>query len=265
MKKFLLFILIVVFSSNIVFASDENLGFRGPLNYIQCKVLEYVISREVKEFTGGYIKVKVDSYGAKALRNGIFKSVALEGRNLNIDGMNISKFSADTITENNRLDVSDYNNLRLITDILAEYTAELTNEDINTIINSKEYKNEIALINKKLSPFLRIYNTSIYSENNRLHIKLWLASDIIGSTFTVSMSTDIYSDGYKAGLNDIKFSKKVKIGISDSVLTVVETLNPINFVIKELDDAKISTSVKSINIVDDKIQISGIIKIYKDR
>ncbi len=264
MKKFFIIILLFVFSNNIVFAGDENLGFRGPLNFAQCKILEHVVSCEIHKIMGGRARVRFVSYGAKALRRGIFKSAAMKGKDFNLDGINISKINIETITENNRLDVSDLNNVKLITDILAKYTAEITNDDIKTIIASRPYQNEIARINKRLAPFIRIYNSDVYCRNNRLFIKLFLASDLIGSKFTVSISTDIYSDGYKTGFDDIKLNKKLQMGLSDKIIEFIDALNPVNFVVKELDDAKISTTVRSINIVDDKIQISGIIKIYKD-
>ena len=264
MKKFISILLLFVLGSNTVFARDENLGFRGPLNFAQCKMLEHVVTCEIQKFMGGRAKVRFVSYGAKALRRGIFKSARMKGKDFNLDGINISRINIETITENNRLDINDLNNVKLITDILAKYTAEIDNDDIKTIIASKVYQNEISRINKKLAPFLRINNSDIYCKNNRLFIKLYFTSDLIGTSFAVSVSTDIYSDGYKTGFNDIKLSKKIQMGLSDKIIEFIDVLNPVNFVVRELDDAKISTTVKSINIVDDKIQISGIIKIYKD-
>ena len=265
MKKLLSLIFVIFIFANVSFAYDEDLGFRGPLNFIQCQVLEYVFAREIHKTIGGNVNIKLTSYGAKALRNGIFKDAVLDGKNLNIDGISISRLHAKTLTENNRLDISDLQHIKLITDILAEYYAELTNEDINTILKSEEYQAEINKINTKLSPFLKIYNTNIYSENNMLYIKLWVTSDLLGTSFVIKVSTDIYSEGYKTGLNNIQFSKKLKLGISDKLLEFLDKLNPVNFVIKVLENAKISTNVKSINIIDDKIQISGIIKLYKDK
>ena len=73
MKKLFVFIFFVLFSILPVFADSKEFGFRGPLNYFQSKVLEKIISTEVKKVVGGNITTDIRSYGAKALRNGIFK------------------------------------------------------------------------------------------------------------------------------------------------------------------------------------------------
>ncbi len=265
MKKLLIILLFICLSTNLTYARDEDLGFRGPLNYIQSKILEHVLSIEVQKITSGDIRIQIVSYGAKALRNGIFKSVIMEGKNLNFDGMSISKIYAQTITENNRLDIRNIEHIKILTHILAEYSLELNNDDIKTILASEAYKAEISKINNKMSPIFRISNVDIYCEYNRLFIKLLVKSDLIGASFNVRISTDIYSDGYKTGLYNIKFNKKLKMGLSDDILYIIDRLNPVNYVVKDLGNANVKVSIKQVNIVDDKIQISGIIKVYKDK
>lgn len=265
MKKFFTTILILFFASNLVFAREENLGFRGPLNFIQCKVLEKIISMQIRKVVNGKIDTNVKSYGAKALRNGIFKSAEFEAKDLNVDGVHITRVYAKTITENNRIDISDKQNPKLLTDILAEYKAEVTNSDLKTLLLSEEYVKRVAKINAKIAPLARIYDTDIYCENNRLYFKLMVLSDLVfGGKITISGSTDIYSNGYKTELRDIKFNKRLKMNISDNLIRFINDLNPVNIVIKELGDAKIYVTAEEINIINDKIEISGIIKIYKD-
>ena len=153
----------------------------------------------------------------------------------------------------------------MLTDIQAEYKAELTNSDLKTLLMSEEYTKRVNKINAKIAPFARLYDADIYCEQDRLYFKLSLLSDLIfGGKIVINCSTDIYSNGYKTELRDVRFSKRLKMDISDSLIRFVNDLNPINIVIKELDSAKINVSADEINIVNDKIEISGIIKIYKD-
>ena len=119
------------------------MGFRGPLNFFQSKILEKIISVQVEKVVGGNIKTKISSYGAKALRNGIFKSAFIEGKNLSFDGINISGFEAETTTENNRLDISDKSNPKLLTDIQADFKTVVSNEDLKTVITAPICQNEI--------------------------------------------------------------------------------------------------------------------------
>jgi len=265
MKKFFSFLLIFFLSASFAIARDENLGMRGPLNFLQSIILEKIISVRIKNFVGGKNSVNIESYGAKALRNGIFKSAEFVGKDLNVDGIHITSVRAKTLTENNRIDISDKKKLKLLTDIQAEYKAELANSDLKTLLMSDEYTKRVNKINSKMAPFARLYDTDIYCENNRLYFKLALLSDLIfGGKIFINCSTDIYSNGYKTELRDVRFSKRLKMDISDSLIRFVNDLNPINIVIKELDSAKINVSADTINIVNDKIEISGIINIYKD-
>ena len=262
MKKILLLLFMLFFGLQ-TFAKEENLGFRGPLNFFQSKVLEHIISSQIKNTVGGNIKTKINSYGAKALRNGIFKSAKTEGKNLAFEGISITSFTATTITENNRLDIGDTSNPKLLTDIQAEYIATLSNEDIKTIITAPICQKEILKFNKKLAPFAQIYDIDIFCKTNRLHFRINLLSELFGTNFSVSGSTDVYSDGNIAELRDIEFSKKIKLGLSEKAILLLNNLNPINLVIKELDDAHLDINVNKIKIIDDKIQIFGIIKLYR--
>ncbi len=265
MKKVFSILIILFLFTGVVSAGNNDLGVQGPFNFIQTRILEYTLARVIRKNVGGRIKIKLTSYGTKALINGVFKSAVFEGKNINIDGISISRVYVETVTENNRIDLSDLSNIRLISDITARYTAEITNEDINIILSSEKYKTELNRVNKKLAPFLRIHSTNIYSQNNRLHVKLFIVSDLTGISFTVSFSTGISPQENKTGFNDIKLNRLVNTGVWRKIIKYMDILNPINFVIKELDDAKISAIVKSVNIIDDKIQISGIIKLYKDK
>lgn len=260
MRKFLI-LLFILFLGVTAFAVDENIGFRGPLNFFQSKILEKIISVQVRKVVGGDIKTKITSYGAKALRIGIFKSAFIEGKNLSFDGINISGFVAETTTENNRLDISDKSNPKLLTDVQADFKTILSNEDLKTIITAPVCQNEIKKINKNLAPFIRVNTLDVWADKGRLKFKVNLSSGLFGSEFSISGSTSVFSDGEKVVMKDMEISKKTSF--AKNLLSMLNNLNPINLVIKQFDNANIDILVNNINIVDDKIEIFGIIKIYR--
>ena len=260
MRKFLLLLFVLFFGLN-VFATDENMGFRGPLNFFQSKILEKIISVQVEKVVGGNIKTKITSYGAKALRNGIFKSAFIEGKNLSFDGINISGFVAETTTENNRLDISDKSNPKLLTDIQADFKTVMSNEDLKTIITAPICQNEIKKLNKNLAPLVRVNTLNVWADKGRLKFRVNLSSGLFGSEFSISGSTSVFSDGNKIVIKDMEISKKTQF--ANNILSLLNSLNPINLVIKQLDNANIDILVNNINIIDDKIEIFGIIKIYR--
>lgn len=263
MKKFLILGFLFLLITSPVDASPRELGLRGPLNFFQSKVLENIISKEVKRVVGGKINTDISSYGAKALRNGIFKSAQINGKNLEFEGIHIDSVEIHTTTENNKIDITDKSNPKLLTDIYGEYTAQITNENLTTILASPIFNKEIGKLNQKLAPFVAINQLNVFCESGQLRFKINLISDLLGSEIPISGSTKIYASNGVTEFEDIKLNKKIKLWFTDKVISLVNSLNPLNIVIKELDNACLNISVSNIKIIDDKIEIFGMIKVYR--
>ena len=259
MKKTFLTLLISLLISNSVYANNDY-GFRGPLNFIQVKLLEKTISTQVKKEFKGSVNTKINSYGAKALRNGVFKSAELELNNCLIEGISISRIQLKTTSIENKLDISDLKNIKLLSNIDAEFYTTLSNEDLKSILASSFYKKEIAKINTEISPLASINIGDIYCRDDRLFIKM--EANTIGIKMNTTCSSKINVEGNNILLKDIKFNKKNNSILSTNIKKDLEGLNPIKTTIEALDNSNFDIKPTSINIINDKIEISGIIKIY---
>ncbi len=261
MKKLFIVILSLFLTINMARAEAEY-GFKGPLNFIQCKILEKTIASQLENKYNGNADIKIKSYGAKALRNGIFKSANLKLDNIIIKEIPISYIELETISTENKLDITNVKNINLISTIDAQFTALLSNENLKQILNSNIYQNEIAKINSQLAPYITIDIKDIYCENGRLFIKLQANS--FGIKMATTTSSEVVTENGEIILKDIKLGKIAKNIFSTSIYTSLEGLNPFKTTIKALGNSNLNIKPSAINIVNDKIKISGMIKIYKD-
>lgn len=261
MKKFVLILVSLFLMTNTVIAS-ENYGFRGPLNFIQCKILEKTISSQIEKRFKATVDTKIKSYGAKALRNGIFKSAIVQLNGVEVDGISVSEVNVETTSVENRLDITDIKDIKLLSNIDANFWATLSNEDLKNILASKIYQKEIAKINAQIAPFASVKIADVYCEGEQLFIKLQANS--FGVKLNTIVSSQVVSENGIVVLKDIKLSKHSNNVLLGSIMGDLGGVNPINTAIKGLGNPNLSIKISSINIVNDKIKISGIIRIYKD-
>ena len=165
MKRLFLTLLILFFTTSSALATN-NFGHRGPLNFIQTKILEKTISSQLERQYGGLADIKIKSYGAKALRNGIFQSAQLNLNDIKIEDISISNLNLETTSIENKLDITDIKNIKLISNIDAIFSASISNEDLKNILNTPIYQNEISKINTKLSPLASIKIREIFCQEN---------------------------------------------------------------------------------------------------
>ena len=261
MKNFILILVLLFLMTNPVVAS-ENYGFRGPLNFIQSKILEKTISSQIEKKFKATVDTKIKSYGAKALRNGIFKSAVIQLNGVEVDGVSIDEVSLETTSVENKLDITDIKNIKLLSNIDADFVATLSNEDLKNILSSKIYQKEVSKINAQIAPFASVKIADIYCEEELLFIKL--QANAFGAKLNTTVSSQIALADDVIVLKDIKLSKHSNHVLLWSVVGGLEGINPINTAIKGMENSNLSIKISSINIVNDKIKISGIIRIYKD-
>ena len=119
-KNFLL-ILTILFINLKVLAADTNYAKLCPvnpyksqitpskvtgMNWLTEKIAQGIIKHELKKETKGKFKVVIKSRSTTDLLNGKFNYLSMTGKNLNLDGSHISKFTSTT--------VCDFNSVKLV-------------------------------------------------------------------------------------------------------------------------------------------------------
>ena len=260
-KLFTTIIIILSICANTSFGAEIDYGQKGIINFIQTKALEKTISTILKKKLGGNISTEITSYGAKGLRNGYFEKAHIQAENINYKNINISQIKATTTSAPNQIIINDKKFIPQ-TKIYANYSAELDNKDIESIVKSEYLQAKITKINEQISPLARISDLNVYIKDNHLIFKIPIQTFIQDATIT--FSTNILAQNGSTTLSDITTNKNLKRFISGNLNAILESINPVDILLDKVNNSKVNFSVKNINIINDKIQISGIIRIYKD-
>ena len=96
------------------------------LNYAKSKISEAVLEKSInKNVKGNKLNVTINSYSAKDLSNGIFKSANVSGKNLSIDGIYLSYVELQTLCEFNYIEYDKKGNLKFKEDFPMSFNIQM--------------------------------------------------------------------------------------------------------------------------------------------
>ena len=82
------------------------------LNFTKTKITEAVMKKSInKSVKGGKLNVDIDSYSAKDLSNGIFKSLKITGKDVSIDDIYITSVELKSLCEFNYIEYDKKGNM----------------------------------------------------------------------------------------------------------------------------------------------------------
>ena len=111
------------------------------LNFARTQISESVLKKAILKTVQGdkNLKVDIDSYSAKDLNNGIFKSLTMSGKNVNIDGVYLSSVELKSLCEFNYIQYDKKGNLTFKEDFPMSFEIQMTSDDINNTMKSEKY------------------------------------------------------------------------------------------------------------------------------
>ena len=177
--------------------------------------------------------------------------------------LSLTDFYAQSICPFNKV---VYTNKRIYFqhDIPFKYKAKITNTDIQNIIQSKEFQNELKRSSIKINgvKVFEFKQPIVEIKNNKLFFQIPVKT-MFGSV-KIKFYTDIEVQNDKIVLKNITFSSKSNI-ISDSMLEpVLTTINPISYETKSLNGKFCNIHITEAKISDNIIYINGIFIINKN-
>ena len=233
------------------------------------KVGESIIRKQIKKESGQKVKVSLKSYSLKDLKKGIFKSLKITGKNLDIDGTKITLFESKTLCNFNYFDLTTdeiYNKSNLLMD----YSIMMTEKDLKETVNSKDYnailqKVDLSALGIKL---LKLESVDVAIKNERLHVLLTVSSGITNlfnkaSNLKFEISTALNVVDGKINVYDVRLensNKKLNIA---KYLSLIKFIDPLQYSMDAFSIKNGKLIINTINIVDDKILVDGIIFIPK--
>lgn len=282
MKKIFLLLGMLLIANNSAMANCEykcvapynmNNKFRtfvgavSGVNLSAEKVGQKIIKKAfTKTASNDNLKVKLDSYSAKDLKNGIFKSLSIKGENVNINDIYLSYLELNTLCKFNYIKQVN-NEIVFMEDFPMSFNIDLTATDINKTMQSKNYKRIISDLNKLGNSFgggLQIASTKVAIRSSKFYYIIGISIPFIKSEQKIVINSDLV---VKNGKIDFANTKLVSDAFSldlKKIDFILNYLNPLDFSVNILDNKEAQVSVDSVSIQGNVIKTKGIVVIPKD-
>ncbi len=283
MKKIFLTFFGILFFANIASAQNyENLCAQAPYpvsgsaaqffsnitgaNFILTKIAESNLQRALKKEFGSNFNVEVYAYGAKNYREGKFKRVTIASNNPSYEGFYITDFEASSICTYNY--VSDkYGDMYFGENFLAQYSAKITDTDLKKTILSKEYMELISKLDFSIGnlTLFKVHDPSIEIKNNRIcfSIKGTHATLLAHQTQTLNFDFTLKVEDEKIVLSDININSNTYGINKNTVLNLINRINPFAVKVKIDDRNAAIVKVKDLKIENNTIYFDGIVIVPK--
>lgn len=282
MKKIFLLLGMLLIANNSAMANCEykcvapynmNNKFRtfvgavSGVNLSAEKVGQKIIKKAfTKTASNDNLKVKLDSYSAKDLKNGIFKSLSIKGENVNINDIYLSYLELNTLCKFNYIKQVN-NEIVFMEDFPMSFNIDLTATDINKTMQSKNYKRIISDLNKLGNSFgggLQIASTKVAIRSSKFYYIISISIPFIKSEQKIVINSDLV---VKNGKIDFANTKLVSNAFSldlKKIDFILNYLNPLDFSVNILDNKEAQVSVDSVSIQGNVIKTKGVVVIPKD-
>ena len=257
---------------NFVAPYDMNNKFRSfvgavsGVNFTAEKVGQKVVKKAFnKVATNDDLKVKLDSYSAKDLKNGIFKSLSVEGQNVNINDIYLSYLKLDTLCKFNYIKQVD-NEVVFMEDFPMSFDIRMTASDINKTMQSEKYQRIINDLNQLGNSIggLKIASTKVAVKSSKFYYIIGIAIPFIRTEQKIVINSDLV---VKKGKIDFANTKLVSDAFSidlKKIDFILNYLNPLDFSVNILDNKEAKVSVDSVSVQNSVIHTKGIVIIPKD-
>ena len=235
-------------ASGFVRVTTNLLGY----NFIAKKIAQSAIKKSLNKSAKGEYKVKIDSFSGVDLKKGMFKSLTIDGKHINIDDeLYISKLYMKTTSDFNYV---DYRKEPMVfkTDVPMEYNVELSEEDLNKSITVGKTTEFISSI----LPLVSIDTPKLNLTNDKMRISSAIRVPS-AKPIKFSMTAGLKVEKGKVVFSNIHTSG-LKGDFADKIITIInqqDLLNNLNFNIFDNTDTKIA--VENISIKDKTIFIDG--------
>ena len=229
------------------------------------KIAQFIIKKELKKATTEKFKVKMATYSAKDLAQGRFKSLEITGKNLEIEGANLTSLELKTLCGFNYVDISK-NPIKFKENMVMGFKTEISDADLRKTMHSTGYLDK--LNNIKLSgmgiTFFKLDGADVKIKNNKLYFTIRVTSAILfAKPVDMVVAADLKVEEGQIVLTKVDFVNMfARIDLS-KITYLLNAINPLNFSLDILENKNTKMSIQTVNIIGDKITVAGTVFIPK--
>lgn len=282
MKKIVLLVGLLLASSSAVFADCDyqcvapynmNNKFRTVMgavtgvNSLTEKKVESILKKEVlKVGSADELKIDLDSFSPKDLKNGIFKSMHAHGKNVEINGVHLAELDLKTLCDFNYIkQVGD--EVIFVEDLPMSFNLTMTQSSLNSSIKSSKYQKVIQDLNQLAASYglgLKVSSTNVAIKNNKFYFIIGFDIPFVKREHKLVFETDVKVkngkiDFYKTKLVSGHFNIDIKV-----IDFLLNHLNPLDFSVNILKNKDAKITVKNADFRNGVVVADGVIVIPKD-
>lgn len=236
--------------------------------FLSEKIGEKIIKKAVqKNIISGEIKSNVESFSAKDLKAGRFKSLEISGKNVNIQGINVSSFNANTLCNFNYLSEDKNGDIIFKEDMPMGISIVMTEDDINKTMESSEYKRLVENINSFGGNFniFNIDSTRVRIKNNKMYYAMKYSIPFVKKSKEVVLSSDLRVEKGEIKFANTTFENNSMSVDLDKFSKLINYINPLDFSAKILENKNAKFNIENIKIEGNSIAVDGKVIILKDK
>ncbi len=283
MKKFSLILILIIFCSVQTRAACDYSKMCAPepydlsskacritsrttgMTFLAEKIVQFIIKKELKKATKERFKAEIKSYSAKDLLQGRFKSLKISGKNLEMEGVYLTRFEAKTICDFNYVGL-EKNSIKFKENMAMKFLIEISDKDLRKTVKSTSYLDRLNKI--KFSglgiTFLKLDGADVQIKNNKLYFTINVTSPVSSKPIPMIINSDLKVENGRIVITKLKFVNLCTLINLSRAACLLNTLNPLSFSMEVLDNKNSKMNIQTVDIIDDKIIIEGNIFIPKN-
>lgn len=235
------------------------------MTFIAEKIAQSIIKHELKKATKEKFKVEMKSYSAKDLLQGKFKSLRIYGKHLNIDDVYLSSFEAKTVCDFNYVQVTK-KSIKFKENMVMDYSMEITNADLQKTVKSSQYLEKLNRTNLSAFgiTFFKLGNANVQIKNGKLYFTINVTSPLSANPVPIVVRSDVKVEEGNIVLTKIDLVNIYTVIDFSKLTYLLNAINPLTFSTEIFENKNTKMSVRSVDIINDKIIIKGIVFIPKN-
>ena len=249
---------------NGVFAS--TLSRITGMNFILATTQECQVRRQMNDALAADFKVNIEPFGAKSMLQGKFKSINASSDAAAVAGIYMSNIKARSLCGYNHFVYHD-GEVYTAENFLLGFRAEITSADLQKMVTTPEYMKKLnsANVNVGNISLLKIFNPKAEIKHNKLVISvMYMAPLAMRSPKQASMRMGLIAKDGNLEFTDIETGTGHSSVSMDTLLPVLNKLNPLAIKTNILNNEKSIIKLKDIYIINDKIIIKGLVIVPKN-
>jgi len=284
MKKWIFLLTLILFYPNPSFAICNYVPFCPQHSYglaskrgqdvsrkigatlLSEKIAESRINDSLKKTTGQNFDVSVKSYSFQDFVHGRFKSILISGKNIDLEGAYLSSLELKTLCDFNYVQLSG-NTIKFKENMIMGFKTEISDADLTKTMKSSGYLDKLNCVNVEGCgiTFFKLSGADVQIKNNKLYFTVRVASDLLlAKPLDIVMATDLKVEEGRIVFTKVNLGSISKEVDLSKVAYQLNAMNPLTFSLDVLENKNTKMCIQTVNIVGDKITITGNIFIPKN-